>query len=232
MLTILNNKCNLTKEEFLSYQKELENFKGKDIILCPSTIHIPNFYLKDISLGAQNVSVNDMGPFTGEVSAYQLASYNVKYCLIGHSERRHYQKETNEEINLKIKELLKYNIVPILCIGESKEEKFNNKTKKIIETEILSAIENLTSEEKNKLIIAYEPIWSIGSGVIPTNMEITEVLQVIKNILPTNKLLYGGSVTDENINTLKKCPLIDGYLLGGLSLKPYNLANFLKQMTN
>ncbi len=231
MLIVLNNKCNLTKDEFLSYQEKIATI-DEEFVLCPSYTHLANFNLQNASLGAQNVSTTEMGAYTGEVAASQLSSFNVKYCLVGHSERRTYQHETYEETNKKIKELLKYDIIPILCVGESKEEKALNKTKDIIEKEILGAIQDLSDSEKLKLIIAYEPIWSIGTGNIPTPTEITEVLQIIKNIFPTNTLLYGGSVTEETVTTLQQCPLIDGYLLGGISLKVENLKNFLKKMTN
>ena len=232
MLIVLNNKCNLSKEEFIEYEKELKELNHKNLVLCPSTIHIANFNLDNMALGAQNVSSTENGAYTGEVSASQLAAYNVKYCLIGHSERRQYQKETNSDISNKIKQLLKYNIIPILCVGENQNERNANEVKSVIETEIFASIKDLTTEEKQKLVIAYEPIWSIGTGNIPTITEITEVLQIIKNILPNNTLLYGGSVSDQNIDILKNCSLIGGYLLGGLSLKIPSLINFLEKLTN
>ena len=231
MLIVLNNKCNLNKDEFISYEQSLKSLEGS-LVLCPSTIHIPNFNLQNITLGAQNVSSTENGAYTGEISASQLATYNVKYCLVGHSERRLYQKETNSDINSKIKQLLKYNIIPILCVGESKKERQTNQIKEIIERELLEAIEGLEKEESEKIIVAYEPIWSIGTGLTPTPSEIEEVLQIIKSILPKNILIYGGSVTDQNIDILKKCSLINGYLLGGLSLKIPFLNNFLKKLTN
>ena len=233
MLIVLNNKCNFNKDEFLDYKKSLETLEDKNntIILCPSTIHLPTFDLNNIILGAQNVSATEYGAYTGEVSASQLKSYKVNYCLVGHSERRLYQKETNAEINCKIKQLLKNNIIPILCVGENQSQRQENKVKPIIEEELFEAIKDLTEAEQAKIVIAYEPIWSIGTGLIPTPSEVEEVLQIIKNILPKSLLLYGGSVTDQNITTLKKCSSIDGYLLGGLSLKVPFLTNFLEKLT-
>ncbi len=230
MLTVLNNKCHFTKEEFLKYQQELSKLKG-EIILCPSSIHIPNFNLTNIKLGSQNVSATANGAYTGEISATQLSSYQVEYCIVGHSERRLYQQETNLTINNKIKRLYEEKIIPILCVGETLEERQNKKTKEVIEEEINEAIKDLSIEEKNKLIIAYEPIWSIGTGIIPTNEEIEEVLKIIKNILPVSSLLYGGSVSEENASIIEKCSLLDGFLLGGLSLNPINLELFLQKLT-
>ena len=230
MLIVLNNKCNLTKDEFLSYQKELATI-DEEFVLCPGFPHLANFNLEKPSLGAQNVSSNEMGAYTGEISASQLASFNVKYCLVGHSERRVYQKEEDSDINKKIKLLLKEKIIPILCIGETKEEKTANKTKEVLTKELENALKDISPTDKEKLIIAYEPVWSIGTGLIPTTEDLTEILKIVKELLPKNKLLYGGSVTEENITMLKNCPLIDGYLLGGLSLKVSNLKDFLTKLT-
>lgn len=231
MIVALNNKCNLNKTDFNNYLSELSSIKtSHKIILCPSTINIPEFNLQSISLGAQNVSSNTQGAFTGEVSASQLKSYNVEYTIIGHSERREYQKESNEEINKKINRLFQEDIIPILCVGETKEEREAEKVEKIISEEILTAIKDLTEEEKNKIIIAYEPIWSIGTGIIPTIAEIESVFSLIKNILPNNKILYGGSANEKNINILNKSKMIDGYLLGGLSLKLEKLNIFLQKL--
>lgn len=231
MIVALNNKCNLTKEEYQSYINELNKIESNNtMILCPTYLHIPNTNLISIHLGAQNVSCRENGAYTGEVSSIQLKSYGVEYTIIGHSERREYQKETNEEINEKIKQLLNNNIKPILCIGETLEERKNNKVFEVLKEEINGALNNISEEDQKKIIIAYEPIWSIGTGLIPSIEEIEEVFIYIKNIIPNIKVLYGGSANEENINVLKKCLLIDGYLLGGLSLKPEKLQVFLDKL--
>lgn len=233
MIIALNNKCNLTKEKFLAYQKELEIIgKDRKIILCPTNIFIGIANLSNVELGAQNVSSTECGAYTGEVSASQLKSMGVKYCIVGHSERRKYQQETDEEISCKIKILLKEDIIPILCVGEEKEERENGKHYEKIIKELDQDMKNLTSEEKEKIIIAYEPIWAIGTGLIPTNEEIAQIIQQIKEILPKSKVLYGGSVNDKNIEEFKKIKTIDGYLLGGLSLKPEQLKIFLEKIEN
>lgn len=233
MIVALNNKSNLTRDEFLKYQDELATIEAEStLILCASPLNIANFNLNNCYLGSQNVSKDLVGAHTGEVAASQLKSYDVKYCIVGHSERRADQKESNEEITEKIKRLYEQGITPILCVGETKEEREQAKVSAVIEEEINIATNNLTTEEKDELIVAYEPIWSIGTGLIPTTDQITEVFELIKDILPTTKVLYGGSANEKNIDELKQCELIDGYLLGGLSLKPESLKVFLEKLEN
>lgn len=230
MIIALNNKSNLEKEEFESYLEGLESIQTDEtIILCPTFLNIgaTNSSLK---IGSQNVSINENGAYTGEISATQLKSYHVQYAIVGHSERREYQRETNEEINLKVKQLLKNDITPILCIGESLEERNKNQVKEVLTKELLIAIKDVTEEEQAKIIIAYEPIWSIGTGIIPTNDQIEEVFEEIKKIVPKSKILYGGSANEENIDQLKLINAIDGYLLGGLSLKLDKLKIFLQKI--
>ena len=133
-------------------------------------------------------------------------------------------------IYLKIKMLLNEGITPVLCIGETKEERDNNTYKEVITKEINDAIKDLNEEEQESIIVAYEPIYSIGTGIIPTNTEIEEIFKLIKEILPTNKVLYGGSANENNIDELKQTKEIDGYLLGGLSLNITNLKEFLSKL--
>lgn len=233
MIVILNNKCNLNKDEFTIYIKDLSEIKTKiDLVLCPNFLNISEFKSDKIILGSQNVSAQNSGAFTGEISANILKSYNIKYCLVGHSERRKYQQENYQEINQKIKKLLDSNITPILCIGETKEERDSKRYKEVIKEQLLSAIKDLSLENQKKIIIAYEPVWSIGTGLIPTNNQIEEIFSYIKSFLMTNKILYGGSVNETNVDTLKKINLIDGYLLGALSLQEKKLKLFLNKIEN
>ena len=230
MIIALNNKSNLEKKEFETYLEELEKVKTEDtLILCPNYLNISSFSLSNCFLGAQNVSKTENGAFTGEVSASQLKSYGVEYCIIGHSERREYQKESLQDIHEKITRLLDNNIIPILCIGETLEERNNNQYKEVLEKELVTALTNISKEQRKNIIIAYEPIWSIGTGVIPTNDQIREVFLFVKELVPNSKVLYGGSANEENIDILKQIKEIDGYLLGGLSLKPNKLQIFLEK---
>lgn len=231
MIIALNNKSNLEKEDFKKYLEELKTVETTEtLILCPTFLNISMVSNSNIKLGSQNVSVSDNGAYTGEISASQLKSYQVEYAIVGHSERREYQRETNEEINKKIKQLFKNDITPILCIGETLEERKQNKVNRVLEEELTIATRDLTEEEKKRLIIAYEPIWSIGTGVIPTNEQIEEVFQEIKRLVPASYILYGGSANEENIDQLKQIPSINGYLLGGLSLKVDKLKVFIEKL--
>lgn len=233
MIIALNNKSNLNKNEFNEYQSKLSTIiTDNKMILCPTFLNIANFNLDNIHLGSQNVSATSNGAYTGEISAGQLKTFNVEYSIIGHSERRTYQKESLEEINQKMKMLLKNEITPILCIGETMAQREEGKVKEVIKKELTSAIISLTEEDIEKIIVAYEPIWSIGTGIIPTNDQIEEVFKIIKEILPKNKILYGGSANEKNIEILNNCKCIDGYLLGGISLKLDNLQEFLNKLKN
>ena len=227
MIIALNNKSNLTKEEFLKYKEDIQklNFKTSNVILIPSNIYLAAANIPNISLGSQNVSMYEMGPHTGEVSASQLRQLGVSYCLVGHSERRKEQHETNIEIRNKIKNLLNQGIIPILCIGETKEEK--NTAHTVIYQELQEALIGLTEEELKKVIIAYEPVWSIGTGKNASTEIAQDVCGFIRNILrelfgkvaDEIRILYGGSVKPENIKAYLSCPDIDGGLVGGASLK-------------
>lgn len=230
MIVVLNNKSNLTKEEFIQYEIELGKLDllNHKVVLCAGYLNLPLFKTTSISLGAQTVSAYPEGAYTGEVNANQLKSMNASYVLVGHSERREYNKETNEDNNKKINQLLTHSITPILCIGETKEERENNTYKEVIKTQLKESFANIKSIEN--IIIAYEPVWSIGTGIIPTNEQIEEVFIFLRELLPNNTLIYGGSANEENIEILKEISLIEGYLLGGLSLKPQNLQEFLKKI--
>ena len=227
MIIVLNNKSNFTKDEFNNYVLELKKVNTDfSMILCPTFMNIPLVNPNEFVLASQDVSPYEDGAHTGEISARQLKDLGVKYSLVGHSERREFESE--EELYLEIKQLFKEDLIPILCIGETKEERDNNLVKEVLNRQLENVVNKL--EEQEKLIIAYEPVWSIGTGIIPSNEEIEEVLTYIKSYLPNTKILYGGSVNEENVDTLKEISLVDGYLLGGLSLDPKRLQKFLDKL--
>ena len=228
MIVVLNNKSNLDKKEFMEYQNELKKIESSyQLVICPSQVYLNSIDLPTFDLGSQNVSSYHQGAYTGEIYAHQLKSLNVKYCLVGHSERRKYQRETNKDINEKIKRLLEEEITPILCIGETKEQKDSKKTKSVLLSELNECLSEINN---NDIIIAYEPIWAIGTGITPTKDEVEDVLKEIKKVYQKNKLIYGGSLNQENIVEFKTSYLIDGYILGGLSLKPQELKDFISKI--
>lgn len=228
MIVVLNNKSNLDKKEFMEYQNELKKIESShQLVICPSQIYLNSIDLPTFDLGSQNVSSYHQGAYTGEIYAHQLKSLDVKYCLVGHSERRKYQRETNKDINEKIKRLLEEEITPILCIGETKEQKDSKRTKSVLLSELNECLSGINN---NDIIIAYEPIWAIGTGITPTKDEVEDVFKEIKKVYLKNKLIYGGSLNQENIIEFKTSDLIDGYLLGGLSLKPQELKDFISKI--
>lgn len=208
-----NFKMNLNKEEIIEYIEKIKRNKNHTkAIYCPSFLYIPYFRDENMKVGAQNISSFEKGAHTGEISAKQIKSMGVSHVIIGHSERRNI--ETEEDIHLKIKESLKEGLKVILCIGEKEEEKA--KRKEILERQIKSAVKDL----KGDIIIAYEPIWAIGTGKVMEEKEIKEVALFIKKIRKEAKILYGGSVNEENIKNLSNIKEVDGFLVGGASIHP------------
>jgi triosephosphate isomerase len=191
----------------------------------------------NIGLGAQNVFWEDSGAFTGEISAPILKDIGVQYVIIGHSERRQYFGETDETVNKRIKAALKHDLTPIVCVGEVLKERESNKTFDVIKKQCEGAFAGLTSEQMEKLIIAYEPVWAIGTGKTATPAQAQEVHQFIRklltklygdNVAQTVRIQYGGSVKPENSAELMSQPDIDGALVGGASLKAESFIGIIK----
>jgi triosephosphate isomerase len=175
-----------------------------------------------ISLGAQNAHWIEEGGYTGEVSAAMYKAAGAAYILAGHSERRHLFHETNHEIRQKVDGILSVGLTPVICVGETEAEKKDNKTEEVIETQIRSAFHNIVWPEARELIVAYEPVWAVGTGVACDPIEAERVHEIIKKqvvaltgIAPV--ILYGGSVKPENISSYLSNPNIDGVLVGGAS---------------
>jgi len=220
-----NQKTYLNKDELLVFLDKVKEGSCEDVVLVPSFpfLDIVNSKSKFI-VGSQNVSDKENGATTGEVSAEQLASLNVKYSIVGHSERRENQKEDSNLLTNKIIQLLNHDIIPIFCVGENLNEKNDNLTKDIIGKEIMEVFNLLGKEQIEKIIVAYEPIWAIGSGLTPTNDDIIETVHYIKDLISdkyevSSKVLYGGSVSKKNIDLLNEIDIVDGYLIGGGSTK-------------
>jgi triosephosphate isomerase (TIM) len=184
---------------------------------------------ENLRIGAQNLHYADEGAFTGEISGALLQSYNVDYCIVGHSERRKYFYESDEIVNLKVKAALKYEITPIVCVGENLDERTNNLTHQVLDRQVAKALEGLSEKEVISIVIAYEPIWAIGTGKTATAEMADEACGYVRHLVETLvskqaaeqvRIQYGGSVNPKNVESLLAMPNIDGALIGGASLDP------------
>ena len=191
----------------------------------------------NIGLGAQNVFWEDSGAFTGEISAPLLKEIGVQYVIIGHSERRQYFGETDETVNKKIKAVLAHGLTPIVCVGEVLKERESDQTFDVIQRQCEGAFSGLTAGEMEKIIIAYEPVWAIGTGKTATPAQAQDVHKFIRGLLAelydedvaqTVRIQYGGSVKPENSAELMSQPDIDGALVGGASLKADSFIGIIK----
>lgn len=222
MYLVCNLKANKTKEELMDYERDLLQIPLKsniELIICPSTPFLYIFQNDSYKLGSQDISRYENGPHTGENTGEQLASLNVEYALVGHSERRKLFKEEEKTIIEKIKKAYHSHIKPIYFIGETTDEKKYKITYSVLEHQITHILDELPDYKREKIIIVYEPIWAIGTGITPTIEEIADRIESIKNILLDKykiriPVLYGGSINKENINEIKNIPNIDGYVLG------------------
>lgn len=223
-LIVGNLKMNLLADDISNYIKQLEGQKlNEQIVICPSSIYIPYFLKQSYKVGIQNIFFRGKGAYTGEISPSQAASLGVKYAIVGHSERRGYFNESDQDINKKVVMALKNGLEVILCIGETAEEKNLLKTACILKRQLLNGLRNLEEQQLNHITIAYEPVWAIGTNVIPTNKDIEDSILYIKGIVSEYlkyediPVMYGGSVNDENILELNKIPNVSGFLVGGAS---------------
>ncbi len=233
-LFVGNWKMNMHFKKAINFVKynideltSLGSNKNKSIILCPSFVALPGLIdllqKTNISIGAQNCSQHNKGAYTGEVSAQSLAELGCQYCIVGHSEQRKYFTETNEMVAQKVAQLCEHNIQPIICIGETKEEFESKQVYEILAKQLTPVLKALKTFKTLSIIIAYEPVWSIGTGIIPEYYYLEQVFswltKHIKKQLPDAKLqlLYGGSVNEHNITDLKQILHINGFLIGGAS---------------
>jgi len=223
-LIVANLKSSMLKEDLDQYINYLKNnlTNKENIILIPSNIYLNEFLNISDNIGAQNVSVYESSNHTGSITAKQLKSLGIKYCIIGHMEVRDNYQETDELIALKAGMLIGNDIIPILCVGETKEQKETNQAFDVIAKQIDSVFK--TNEVDEKIIIAYEPAWAIGSGLVPSATEITEMISYIKDYVADTygediKILYGGSVNQGNMKEIMNISLCDGVLVGTSSFK-------------
>ncbi len=202
-----------------------------DVMIAPAFIALAQVadILKGgrISLGAQNFFWEKEGAFTGEISPQMIVSTGCQYVIIGHSERRQFFEETDESVNKKINAAVKNRLIPILCVGESGKERESNETFSVLDKQITNGLQNIASDNLKDLIIAYEPVWAIGTGKTATNNQAQEIHLFLRSLLEKKigngfadsiRILYGGSVKPDNITSLMSMPDIDGALVGGASL--------------
>ena len=217
----------------ISFVKKFKKNKIKLIYCPPFTLLSPlnnKLKLTTIDLGAQNCHQSESyGANTGQINSEMIKAVGAKYVILGHSENR-VLGENDRLINLKVKNSIKAGLKIIFCIGESLNQKKKKQTKKILSDQISQGLKKI--KNKKKIIIAYEPIWAIGSGLIPKDTEILEIVKFIKRKVRGSIVLYGGSVNSKNINTLKKIHNVDGFLIGGASQNSNNFIDIIKKTFN
>jgi triosephosphate isomerase len=212
--------------------KELKGETAVEVAVCPPSVYLEavGAALKGspVGLGAQNCHQEAKGAFTGEISTAMLLDVGCRYVILGHSERRQYFHETNADVNKKTLAALKAGLTPIVCVGETLEQRKSGQTSQVIHEQVNGSLADLSAEQVAKLVIAYEPVWAIGTGVVATPEQAEEVHADIRGLLQSRydaqlanqvRIQYGGSVNAENAATLLHQPNIDGALVGGASLK-------------
>lgn len=234
-IIIGNWKMNKDANETKTFMDQFNNIKfnpraNLDFGIAVPSINIPIVAIlkrPGFILSSQDISQFDKGAHTGDVSAGMLKTFGVTYAIIGHSERRTNHHETDEEVNLKAKQALRNGITPIICVGESLNDYEKNMSKEIIRSQLLKSTLGL---DFSKIVIAYEPIWAIGTGKTATAQYAQEMCQYIRSLTSNDlRIQYGGSVTPENINELLSQPDIDGALVGGASLDVDSFIKLIKE---
>ena len=219
------------------------DYEKSDVVLCPpyTSLSIVNDVLQDspMMLGAQNVYYEDDGAYTGEISCAMLRAVGCSYVIIGHSERRQYFGETNETINKKIIKSLGYDLTPILCVGETLEERDDNRQDEVVGKQLREGLAHLNAPEVQQMVIAYEPVWAIGTGKNATPEQANEMHKFIRKILDELfdnsisgkvRILYGGSMKPSNAKELLSQSDIDGGLIGGASLEADSFVDIIRSI--
>lgn len=237
------NKTAAEAKEFAVATKDLAKLAKANKIeigVAPTYLSLAatrKYAAKSMIVAAQNVHFNESGAFTGEVSIPMLKEFKINWVIIGHSERRAYDNETSEKCNAKMKALIANDMVPVYCVGETLEQFEAGKTKEIVADQIKKGFEGITCDQAKKVVVAYEPVWSIGTGKNASSAIAQDVCKYIRKVLKgcvgpaANKIriLYGGSVKPVNIKEYLACPDVDGALVGGASLK---VDSFKELLTN
>lgn len=226
------NKTQAEVEAFIEGVKSIEVAENNEAIICAPYVYLPTLVagLKDssVKVSAQNVHFEENGAFTGEVSPLMLKDIGVTHTVIGHSERREYYNETDQSVNQKVHAAFKYGLTPIVCVGETLAQREANETLSHIESQVTKALEGLSNDQVKSTILAYEPIWAIGTGKTASSEQANEVCghvrQVVakltdQNVADAVSIQYGGSVKPANIDELLETSDIDGALVGGASLE-------------
>jgi len=234
----MNNLFSQAVELARGVKNRVGTIADKEIVLCPpfTVLSSVNEVIKgsSIKLGAQNMHWEVSGAYTGEVSPLMLKDVGCSYVILGHSERRQHFGETDEMVNKKTKAAFSTGLVPIVCVGETLEEREKGETLGIVREQIRTGLSGLTEQEVKGLVVAYEPVWAIGTGKTATPDQAEEVQRFIRKLLSgmfgeeeaqAVRILYGGSINSENISALMSCENVDGGLVGGASL---SLESFLK----
>ncbi len=231
-----NWKMNMTPAkavELIDSLKNEINSQEVEVVVCPPYVCLPAVLdaVKgtNIGVGAQNMYFEESGAYTGEIAPSMLVELGVKYVIIGHSERRQYFAETDVTVNKKVLKAIEHDLVPILCVGESLEEREQGVTIDLVRLQTKVALKDVKPEDAKKVVIAYEPIWAIGTGKTATSAQAEEVCKAIREVVAEVygnevadevRVQYGGSVNGGNANELFNMGNIDGGLVGGASLKP------------
>lgn len=225
-------KTQAETQEFLQgFLPHLEETpQGREVILCPPFTDLSllskSLHGSLIHLGAQNVHWEEYGPYTGEISAPMLTESGVRFVIVGHSERRQYFNETDATVNLRLRTAQRFGLTPILCVGETKQQRDAGEMESVI---TLQLDKGLVDIDQNNLVIAYEPIWAIGTGETCEVTEANRIIGLIRSQLsnPNVSIQYGGSVKPNNIDEIMAQPEIDGVLVGGASLEPESFARIV-----
>ena len=233
-LIIGNIKMNMKFGEISNYLKHFSSIKNKNVVICPSFIYIPYFLNHNFSVGSQNVCSFIDGGYTGEVSAHQLSSIGVEYVIVGHSERRIKLNESNLDINKKVKNSVDSKLNVVLCVGETLEELKLLKRDIVLKRQIRDAL--IDVKDLSNIIIAYEPVWSIGTNKIPDINELEYTINYIKELInkmykSNVKVIYGGSINENNIDSISKINNLDGFLIGSASINPIKFMEIIKKIS-